>query len=259
MPLPRLVQAFARVGCFTLDEAVGATGDARKAVLKGVEYLRSRGYLETVRRGLYALDPGKSVGVDPDPLVIGAKVVDPYLLSYHSALELHGVAESAFFRRVAVATPKTFAPFGWRDYEFRAVAIDSDILAAGRSTIKRSGTKLAVASPELTVIQCADRPELAGGISEVLASVRGLPYLDWSPLLRLLELHDKTVLYRKVGYLVAANADRWRPPGMVLRTLRERLGTSTTYFGVEPRRGGRHEPDWHVIVPPDAPEVTADA
>ncbi len=256
MPLPRLVQEFALSGCFTLEEAVEATGELRKTVKKEIEYLQARGYLESVRRGLYVFDPRKSLGPDPDPLVIAGKIADPYLLSHHSALELHGVAESAFFRQVSVATYKRFRPFTWRDHEFRPVSTSPDILAEGRSTVKRSGAKLAVANRELTLIQCADRLDLAGGLAEVLASVRGFAYIDWGPLLRHLELHDKTVLYRKVGYLVAVHADRWRPPEMVLQKLREHLGASTTYFGIEPNRGGRHEPAWHLIVPPDAPGVS---
>jgi predicted transcriptional regulator of viral defense system len=251
-----LVLEFASRGCFTLEEAITATGEPGKTVRKEIEYLHAQGYLESVRRGLYALDPRKSLGHEPDPFVIAGKITDPYLLSHHSALELHGVAESAFFRQVYVAAAKRFKPFTWRDHEFRPVSTRPDILAEGRSTVKRSGDTLTVANRELTLIQCADRLDLAGGFAEVLASVRGFAYLNWGPLLRLLELHGKTVLYRKVGYLVAVHSDRWRPPETVLRTLRERLGTSVTYFGVEPKRGGRHEPAWHVIVPPDAPEVS---
>ncbi len=74
MTLPRLVQEFAAPGCFTLDEATAATGKARAAIKKEIEYLQARGYLESVRRGLYVLDPGKSFGPDPDRFVVASKV-----------------------------------------------------------------------------------------------------------------------------------------------------------------------------------------
>lgn len=256
MTLPRLVQEFAPTGCFTLDEAVQATGIPRPAIKKEIEYLQSRGYLESVRRGIYALEPTRSHGTDPDPFVIASKVARPYLLSYHSALELHGMAESAFFNQVTVSTPKKVTPFTWRKHDIRFVSADAEVLSKGHSTVRHSGVKLDVASPELTVIHCADRPELAGGFNEILASIRGFPYLDWSPLLELLKLHGKTVLYRKVGYLVQLNADRWRPPDAVLHALRERIGTSATYFGIGSGQGGRYETAWRVIVPGDAPEVS---
>lgn len=258
MALPRLLQHFASQGCFTLDEAVAATGQARKTVKKDVEYLQARGLLESARRGLYALTP-QAPGAEPDPFVVASKVTQPHVFSHHSALELHGVAESAFYRRITVATPTPFRPFTWRGHEVHATAIDPDVLAEGRRTVHRAGAKLWVAGPELTVIQCADRPDLVGGFAEAVASIRGFPYLDWGPLLRLLDMHGKTVLYRKVGYLVAANADRWRPPDAVLDQIRKRLGASATYFGVQPKRSGRLERDWHVIVPADAPEASARA
>ncbi len=259
MPRPRLVEAFQTPACFTMDEAVAVTGEDREATWKQVKYLLDRGYVERVRRGLYVLVPERAGSDSPDPLVVASKVVEPYLFSYHTALELNGVAESAFFHSVYVAAPTRFTPFTWNRQAFHPVAIDMEVLDAGRSTTKRSGGTLHVACRELALIQCADRLEYAGGLPEVLASVSGFPYVDWGRLLDLLAIYGKTVLYRKVGYLVAANADSWRLPDAVRRELRAKLGTGTTYFGVKPNRGGRSEPDWQVIVPAHAPAVSGSA
>lgn len=255
MTPPKLVEAFRSDGCFTVDEAVVKTGQSRTNVLRQVKYLHKEGYLERVRRGLYVLSPKETASDPPDPFVVASKVTDPYLLSYHTALELHGVAESAVFREVYIASAAKFAPFTWNRRRFRRVAIDPGLIEAGQDTVKRRGLKVKVACRELALIQCADRPKYAGGLPEILASVNGFPYLDWGRLLDLLERLDKTVLYRKVGYLLEANEDRWRPPDTVIRALQGRLGEASTYFGVEPDQDGRHEARWHVIVPPDAPEV----
>lgn len=255
---PKLVELFRDEACFTLDEAEEATGKSRDAILKQIEYLQREGYVENARRGLYALVTEKSGSGPPDPLLVASKLVEPYLLAYHSALELHGVAESAFFDTVYVASPNRFTAFEWGQRSFRRVAIARDVLDAGDATTKRSGRKLHVSCRELTLIQCLDRPEYAGGFSEVLSSLGGFPYLDWGRLLDLLELHGKTTLYRKVGYVIEANADRWRPPEAVARILRDNLGEGSTYFGVGPNQGGRHEARWQVIVPPDAPAIDAE-
>lgn len=254
---PKLVERFRDEACFTLDEAQDATKKSRGAILKQIEYLQREGYVENVRRGLYAVVQKKSGAGPPDPFLLAGKLVEPYLLAYHSALELHGVAESAFFGTVYVASPTRFSPFEWGRRSFRRVGITRDVLDAGDATMKRGGGKLHISCRELTLIQCVDRLEYGGGFSEALSSLSGFPYLDWGPLLDLLRIHDKTTLYRKVGYVLEANADRWRPPDTVVQALQENLGHGTTYFGIGRNEGGRHEARWQVIVPPEAPAIDA--
>lgn len=250
MALPRLVRAFRDEGCFTLDEALRVTGTDRASTLKEIDYLRRSGYVESIRQELYALRPdGPAAGPAPDPYVVASKVTRPYLLGYHTALELHGVAQSAFHDALYVLSPARFRPFAFDGLRYRRVRCDVDALAFAVRNVKRSGTDVRVADPELTVVQCADRPRYAGGFDEVVDSTGSLPYLDWDHLLRLLEVHGKTVLYRKVGYLVDHHRDRWQPPSEVLDALAGRLGEGSTYFGTAPHRGGRLVPDWQVIVP----------
>ena len=55
MGLPRLLREFHAPGCFTLEEAEGFMGAERAR--EHVRYLRAQGYIETVRRGLYAFVP----------------------------------------------------------------------------------------------------------------------------------------------------------------------------------------------------------
>lgn len=249
MALPRLVRAFQEQGCFTLAEATHVTGSDRAATRKEIEYLRGEDYIRTVRKGLYALDP-ETVDVDADPYVLASKVVQPYVLGYHSALELHGIAQSAYHDTVYIASPRPFQPFQDDGIHYRHVAQDLDRLEFAITETKRSGLNLRVAGRELTVVQCADRPKYAGGFEEVVKSLSGFPYLQWEPLLEILDVYDKTVLFRKVGYLISQHADRWDPPAEVLDELRSRLGKGTTYFGIEPNQGGRLVNQWQVIVPP---------
>lgn len=255
MALPRLVEAFQDEGCFTLDEATGVTGRDREATRKEIEYLRSQDYLRSVRKGLYALDPDR-VGSGPDPYLLAAKVIRPYLLGYHTGLELHGVSQSAFYDTVYVLAPRRFQPFRHGDLEFRHVTQDVDAVEFATVEVKRSGRDVRTAGRELALVQCADRPKYAGGFEEVVESVGGFPYLNWDRLLRILETYGKTVLYRKVGFLVDHHAERWEPPEDVLDELQAGLGSGTTYFGVEPNRGGRLAGDWQVIVPPSWEETT---
>ncbi len=43
-----------------------------------------------------------------DKFLLGRKLVDPYFFSHHSALEVHGIANSAAFSAVYLSSPKQF-------------------------------------------------------------------------------------------------------------------------------------------------------
>lgn len=249
MARPRLVQAFADSACFTLDEAVAELRHDRAAVRKEIEYLRRTGYVTLVRRGLYAMEPAKAGTAPVDRFVLASKLTEPHLLGYHSALELHGVAESASYNEVYVCAEGWFEPVEYRQTLFRSVGTDRRLIDQGATTVKRSGLTLPVACRELALLQCAGRLEYAGGLSELLNSVAGFPYLKWERLLELLDLIDKTVLYRKTGFLVDHHADRWRPPSDLLDRIKSKTGRGATYFGIRPNEGGVHVAGWNVIVP----------
>lgn len=250
MALPRLVRAFADAGCFTLDEAVDALGQDRTSTRKEIDYLRRVGYVTLVRRGLYAMNPSKIPGGDQvDRFVIASKLAEPYMLGYHSALEAHGVAESGFFNEVYVCTEDWFNSIEFQRLTYRAVSATSELIGEGSTSVRRSGQEVQVASPELTILQCADRLAYAGGLSETVESLRGFPYVKWERLLDLLDQIGKTVLYRKVGFLATFFRDRWRTPEEILDQLEENVGQGSTYFGIGPNEGGTHVPRWQVIVP----------
>lgn len=256
MALPRLVERFADATCFTLDEAVDALGKEKTAVRKDIDYLKSEGWIESVRRGLYAIDPDRPTTRSVDPYVLASKVTNPYLVGHHTALELHGVAESGTFDTLYVSAPRRFEPFTYRGTTIRQVTIDETVLTCEHATQRqtRSGEPIELATRELALLQCADRPRYAGGLPEIMASVAGFPYLRWEALLELLECFDKTVLYRKVGFLVDVNRQRWSPPEDVLDTLGSNLGEGNTYFGIAPNEGGEHVSEWQLVVPPQAAE-----
>lgn len=255
MPLPRLLQRFAAPACFTLSEAGAALGKDRAAVLEEVKYLKREGYVQTVRRGLYAFDPEKA-GQAADRYVLASKLATPYALSYHSALDLLGVAQSAFYSVVYVGTPDRLRPFEYRESRFEPVAMPPKLLEFGVEEVKRSGETVRVAGRELALIQCADRLKYAGGFEELVQSLNGFPSLRWDLLSRLLQNFGKVALYRKVGFLVEMNAERWRPPPEFMADLEGHTGRGATYFGVSANQRGRWVPRWHVVVPERWKEVT---
>lgn len=248
MALPRLVQAFSTPACFTVEEAAHALGKSKGAVRNDIKYLLRAGYVTPVRKGLYGFTPEKT-GRSADRYVLASKVAKPSMMSYHSALELHGVAQSALYTIVYLGTTKRVEGFDYRDTTFKPVLTPPDLIDLGAEPVKRTGLTIQVACRELALLQCADRLRYAGGFEELLKSVEGFPYLNWKRLSTLLGAYGKTALYRKAGFIVDTFADRWKAPEEVLSALASKTGKGFTYFGTQSRRGGRLIARWQVIVP----------
>ena len=251
MPLPRLVKEFQAPGCFTLQEAESLMG-ATKA-REHVRYLLKQGYIETVRRSLYALVP-ELAGALPDRYVLASKARQGSYLSHHTALELLGVAQATFAGALYITVPTRVAPFAFRGAMVRPVVSSRPIRDTGLVVkIKRGGQDLRVSGRELTLVQCLDRPRYAGGLGEVLDSVEGFSGLDWDRLEALIGPPDgpypKASLNAKVGFVVERNSSRWHPPEGFLAGLEERTGKGVHYLGTSRGRGGRWVPRWRVIVP----------
>lgn len=248
MALPALIDIFQTPACFTLEEATQALDKPRSTVLDQVKYLMKQGYIYSVRRGLYALNPDRT-GRSPDPYVIAGKVTEPYVFAYHSALELHGVAQAAIYNEIHLATPHRFSPFSYEGTRVTRVRTSQDLIELGATQIKRQGTNLQVASRELALVQCADRPKHAGGLEEVLLSLGGFPFLQWGVLEEILSMIDKKILYRKAGFILTYHSDRWDPPNELLEKIANKGQGQPSYFGTNPELGGTLVPTWDLIVP----------
>jgi predicted transcriptional regulator of viral defense system len=255
MGLPQLLREFHAPGCFTLEEAEGSMGAERAR--EHVRYLRAQGYIETVRRGLYAFVPGRT-GAIPDRYLLASKVSTAAYLSHHTALELLGVAQTTFVGQLYVSVPSRMTSFshgGTRvDPVISRVQVDAFL-----TVVKRGGQDLRVSGRELTLVECLDRLDRAGGLEELMRSVEGFSGLDWDRLEALLSLADgpygKATLNGKVGFVCERFQDRWRPPEELLERLSGRVGKGVTYLGTERGGGGRWSPRWRVIVPQWAMEA----
>lgn len=257
MALPRLLKPFLDSGVFTKADAERAVGKGRAE--NGVKYLRKTGYVHVVRKGLYALDAERT-GVVPDKYVLASKIQPEGVLSYHTALELLGVAHSAFYDTLYVSAKKRVRPFTYAHLEYRTVPAPEAWLApAMQRKVKRAGETLRAAAPELALVQCVDRLHYAGGLDEVVHSVEGFRSLDWGKVEALVaalgasggerRAYGQAALASKVGFLAERYASRWHTPPQFLDAMRARVGKGATYFGTTRKQGSRWVAAWRLAVP----------
>ena len=195
-----------------LAEGCGLSAASAKTMLKrAVE----AGSVERVRRGLYVSRTGRFATGNVDPFELVFALDADAMLSFHSALEAHGVAHNVGstcqFRSTAVKVRFEYSGIAYVPYAFAESAPMQKLRG-------RSGLRIAVTTREQTIVDCLNHPERCGGIEEALMSVSLFPYIDADALLSLVS-GGSASLAARVGWLLEQKADDWRIPPEALEKL----------------------------------------
>lgn len=241
---------------FTVDELraeLGADSPEHSAWLR-LSHAQERGWVERVTRGLYVSRVGVFASRRPDPLVVASKLALDARLVFHSALEAHGVAHTVF-SRVTVASSSaprtlTFGSSEYRRLRERPELREDDVRERFTESTIRGGSRLRVSSRECTLVDCLDRPDLAGGLEEVLRSIGSLPSLRVDDVLDYLDVLNSPTLAARVAWALFALRERWHLSDSDQRRFRERLGRGP-YYLERSRTANKFDPLWRLYVPDD--------
>jgi len=202
----------ARHPVFTWDEfaafcAAGGTQGLRSAEALLAYHVKA-GNLLRARRGLYAtVPPGMSPDAAPvDPYLLATRSTDDAALAYHTALEVHGVAYSAY-ERVLFVTRHASRPWSFRSVEYRPVAVprallEKDAADAQVTTVDRAGLDARVTTLERTMVDVLARPELGGGWEELWRSLEAVSFFDLEAVIKYALLLDNSTTAAKVGFFL---------------------------------------------------------
>ena len=171
--------------------------------------LRRKGFAKRIQRGVYLLVPPEALGGEPavDPFVLASRIPHgSYYLSHHTALAAHGIAHT-MSSEVVVSVGTEHAPLRFQGSAYRFVSTKH---LFGAMEIVSSGQTVAVSDLERTVIDCVRRPNLAGGLEEMLKSFSSLPRLNAERLLGYVAKIGEKSLYHRMGFLLETVQDRAR-------------------------------------------------
>ena len=239
---------------FTRAELQAALrGRARATVDSCLSRWRRQGRIARVKRGVFVRldDQGTANGLLPDFLTLASRMAPDAAAAYHTALEVHGCAQSLFerFTFVTWTGTKVTTYLGRRFVPVRPRA-QLEAADGGERWIERAertGTELRVTSLERTVADVLDRPALAGGVDEVWRSLSALPALDPDALLEYAELLGSRTLAARLGFFLDCRRDELVVPDALLERLHARIPRSPVYL--DRGRSGRLVSRWALIVP----------
>jgi len=211
--------------------------------------LRQKGYLDKIRRGVYAVVPPNLVGSDfkPDKFLVAGKLKDDYYLSYHSAMELHGVAQSTY-NTVWIMTKNPSSDFKHKSIRYRFVTTKYYF---GLTEINRGGVILTASNREKTFLDCVRRIKYSGGLEELIISFQNLPSLNWGKLVDYLEEFHENSLYQKTGFILENL--QLNVPEKVIKIIQQRVSSKTYYLDKD--RRSSYLGKWNLMIPDNLEEL----
>lgn len=245
---------------FTRAEFAAAFGHPASAanVTSLLRHHLRAGNIKRVSREVFAAVPAHLAA---DRMVIdrfagASKLRSDGVLGFHSALELHGIAYSEFNEVQLISAGRTELvelPFG----ACRFIPPPKALVAAGKAdylttTMDRQGVAVHVTAVERTIVDVLHRPELAGGVEEVLKSLDLVRYLDPAKVADYVELLDNRSIASVSGWWLEKRRGALGVTDEVLARLRARLPRSKHYALSAQSGHAVLVEQWRVLLPREA-------
>ena len=235
--------------CFSRADVEQLTGNKYAADSLIKEYKR-KGYIESVRRNLFAVISMETKRSVANRYRIGSSILSGNYISHHSAFEYYGCANQVFYE-VYVSGNSRFVDFEYDDLLFRYVAQRIEL------GVVRREDGVCVTDMERTVLDSVNDFEKIGGLEELLRCFELIAFLDEEKLLRYLEIYNKQVLYQKAGYILAHLKKQLRLSDNFFKVCESKRKDSVRYL----YHGIEYEPNtfnkrWGLVVPQDLMSLT---
>lgn len=244
-----------RLRIFTLSELMEALkGSNVSQISKLLQRWQRHGMTVQIRRNLYCmvdLSTGQPVC---NKYEIASHLSESSYVSYHSALEFHGLAHQPF-NEVFVSSHSRFNSFQYDDVDYKYCR-QTSVNAIG-VTVPKGNPYVRVSDLERTLLDCFDRIDRAGGIEELLHCMEGLVMLDEEKLKTYLLAFDKAFLYQKAGYLLESIKDQAHISDSFLELCR-RNGTKSVKWLTNDDGSDTFINRWRMYVPKSLTEKEMD-
>ena len=250
MAVPKLYKHFYPKKVFSFSDILNEFGDKNtQSTLRAMvrDCINSK-YMGYIKEGLYYIIPEETRAEDciVDRFLVANKLTEDGIIAYHSALEMHGAANS-LFNMVYVLTNSRFKRFKFQGIQYVSILLKNKF---GTTSMKREGISVKVTDRERTFLDCLDRLKYSGGLEEFLKSVQTFPSINVQKIVKYLEFYNKKVLYSKTGYVLGLFRRRW--PFAEEYRCKITSGKAKKIYYLEKRDEKKHfDKEWNLIVPED--------
>ena len=246
--------ALIRKGIFSSDEARHALGWSPSEVHPILFRLVKKGRLVRIKRGLFCIQPlGTSrPGYSQNWLLIASRLAGnkPYFISYYSAMQLHGMTGESI-QTIFISRVEQHRPPQNLQMPIRFVTVPQKRFWGLEEKWATQEAKVWVSERERTILDILDRPDLAGGISEI---ARGLwmvrKDIDSSKLIAYARRLDSYAAAKRLGFLMEKMEIG---TAKEIEKLHDFIKNSSSYAFLDPtaEKTGRYFNRWHLRINQD--------
>jgi len=236
-----------------LSSAIGVSKSWAKNILSK---LAKRGAAHRVGRGKYAIIPADVIygrkSYVADPLVLVSELMKDceYYVAYQSAAHVHGIVEQVPFRTtVTVLKQKRPVKVGNTQIDFVTL---KESKFFGFKEVKYSNVYLKVSDLEKTIIDCIDRQDLCGGITEVartLSNAVATEKLNGEKLVSYVRRFKSYALAQRLGFVLEhlGKVGEIQVEPTILDDLWRLAGSCTYPLDIKASKKGKVSKRWKII------------
>ena len=189
-------------GSFTFKDAQKLLGSNTNIVKKLLSRFENKGLIQRIERGKYIILPlGAEKGhYTLHEFIIASLLVNPYSISYWSALHFYGLTEQipnvVFVQTTAYKKMQEKEVFG---IKYKFIRVKKEKFFAVKD-IWIENSKVHIVEKEKAIVDCLDKPQYCGGIIEVAKALKHGTYKK-RKLARFAKQIGNSGVIRRLGFL----------------------------------------------------------
>lgn len=246
---------------FTIQEAQAVTGSPLPAVHSLVSGLVEKKWLIRLVQGKYLIVPleaGEKGEHTENWFVIAKNLIEPkpYFISHYSALDIYEMVTQPVMT-VYISTPVRRIPKNILGATFRFIYTKPKELWGMEDVWVTQSQKVKTSDLERTIIDCLDRPDLCGGVSEVAKGIwTKRNEINYSTLAYYAKKLGRKSVVKRLGFILETyslgNQEK-------LSALKKEITSSYTLLDPSLPASGRFKSSWKVranVEPEELIEIT---
>ena len=198
-----------------------------------------------VRRNLYAATDLTTKKCIASKFEIGSNITPSAYISYHAALEYHGIALQLFYS-LYVSSEGRFNNFEFDgiNYTYCESKIKPGVYTPNLDSLVK------VTDIEQTVVDCIDRIDRAGGIEELIRSISLITYFNEEKLKLYIDRCAKAFLYQKTGFILSYFQQQTKISDNFILHCKKNIGKGVRYLTIR-EESPIFFKEWNLCAPED--------
>lgn len=210
--------------------------------------LLKKKWLIPIEKGRYLIAPleaGKEPVYTEHEYAIASVLVQPYYISYWSALNYHGMTEQVPFT-VFIATTKRRKNKKIHGVNYSFVTLVKNKFF-GYRTMTIAGMQVNISDKEKTIVDCLDHPEYCGGICETAKALwTARQEIDLEKLLDYAIKTKNGAVLKRLGYLLQKL--QIKMSAELDEIIRKNISKGYSVLDITLKKEGKHNHEWNLLV-----------